>query len=70
MLKVSDLVCQKGNHKIENASASFFANQSGGNGGGTPSIAVNQQKIDFGDVKFNVKKPLPSKSPTLNPPYL
>ena len=35
--------------------AFFFANQ-GGDGGGTPSIAVDQQKIDYGDVKFNVEK--------------
>ena len=35
--------------------AFFFANQSG-DGGGTPSIAVDQQKIDYGDVKFNVEK--------------
>jgi hypothetical protein len=35
--------------------AFFFANQ-GGNGGGTPSIVVDQQKIDYGDVKFNVEK--------------
>jgi hypothetical protein len=33
----------------------FFANQGGGDGG-TPSIAVDQQKIDYGDVKFNVEK--------------
>ena len=25
-------------------------------GGGTPSISVDQQKIDYGDVKFNVEK--------------
>ena len=25
-------------------------------GGGTPSIAVDQQKIDYGDVKFNTPK--------------
>jgi hypothetical protein len=25
-------------------------------GGGTPSIAVDQQKIDYGDVKFGVNK--------------
>ena len=25
-------------------------------GGGTPSIAVDQQKIDYGDVKFGVEK--------------
>ncbi len=35
--------------------AFFFANQSG-DGGGTPSIAVDQQSIDYGDVKFNVEK--------------
>lgn len=33
----------------------FFANR-GGDGGGTPSIAVDQQKIDYGDVKFGVNK--------------
>ena len=36
--------------------AFFFANRSGGDGGGTPSIAVDQQKIDYGDVKFGVNK--------------
>jgi hypothetical protein len=36
--------------------AFFFANQGGGDGGGTPSIAVDQQSIDYGDVKFNVEK--------------
>lgn len=36
--------------------AFFFANQSGGDSGGTPSIAVDQQKIDYGDVKFGVNK--------------
>jgi len=35
--------------------AFFFANQ-GGDGGGTPSIAVDQEKLDYGDVKFNVEK--------------
>ena len=35
--------------------AFFFANR-GGDGGGTPSIAVDQQKIDYGDVKFGVEK--------------
>ena len=35
--------------------AFFFANQNG-DGGGTPSIAVDQQKIDYGDVKFGVEK--------------
>ena len=33
----------------------LFARQ-GGDGGGTPSIAVDQQKIDYGDVKFGVNK--------------
>ncbi len=36
--------------------AFFFANQGGGDGGGTPSIAVDQRKIDYGDVKFGVNK--------------
>ena len=35
--------------------AFFLANQ-GGDGGGTPSIVVDQQKIDYGDVKFNTNK--------------
>jgi hypothetical protein len=35
--------------------AFFLANQ-GGSGGGTPSIAVDQQKIDYGDVKYNTNK--------------
>jgi len=34
----------------------LFARQGGGDGGGTPSIAVDQQQIDYGDVKFNVEK--------------
>ena len=29
-----------------------FANRNG-DGGGTPTISVDQQKIDYGDVKFN-----------------
>ncbi|MDL1945075.1 hypothetical protein FBQ99_22390 [Chloroflexi bacterium CFX2] len=33
--------------------AFLFANQ---DGGGTPSIAVDQQRIDYGDVKFGVNK--------------
>ena len=33
--------------------AFFFANRAGG---GTPSIRVDQQKIDYGDVKFGVEK--------------
>jgi hypothetical protein len=36
--------------------ATFFFTNQGGDGGGTPSIAVDQQKIDYGDVKFNVNK--------------
>jgi hypothetical protein len=36
--------------------AMFLANRGGGDGGGTPSIAVDQQRIDYGDVKFNVEK--------------
>jgi hypothetical protein len=36
--------------------AFFFANQGGGGGDGTPSIAVDQQKIEYGDVKFGVEK--------------
>jgi len=36
--------------------AFLFARQGGGNGGGTPSIAVDQQQIDYGDVKFGVNK--------------
>ena len=35
--------------------AFFFARQNG-DGGGTSSIAVDQQKIDYGDVKFGVNK--------------
>lgn len=37
------------------AAAFLFTNRSGGGGGdsgGTPSIAVDQQKIDYGYVKF------------------
>ncbi|HSO13321.1 MAG TPA: hypothetical protein VLT51_13155 [Anaerolineales bacterium] len=33
----------------------LFARQ-GGDRGGTPSVAVDQQKIDYGDVKFGVNK--------------
>ena len=36
------------------AAAFLFARQGGD--GGTPSIAVDQQRIDYGDVKFNVEK--------------
>jgi hypothetical protein len=38
------------------AAVSLFVNQGGGDGGGTPSIAVDQQQIDYGDVKFGVNK--------------
>ena len=34
----------------------LFTNQDGGDGGGIPSISVDQQMIDYGDVKFNVEK--------------
>jgi len=36
--------------------AFLFARQGSGDGGGTPSIAVDQQQIDYGDVKFGVNK--------------
>lgn len=37
--------------------AFLFARQGNGDdGGGTPSIAVDQQRIDYGDVKFGVNK--------------
>ena len=36
--------------------AFFLANQGGGDGGGTPSITVDQQKIDYGDIKLGVNK--------------
>ncbi len=39
--------------------AFFFANQGGD--GGTPAIAVDQQRINYGDVKFNVEKTLTIK---------
>jgi len=32
--------------------AAFLFARQGGDGGGTPSIVVDQQKIDYGDVKF------------------
>ena len=35
--------------------AFLFARQSG-DGGETPTIAVDQQRIDYGDVKFGVNK--------------
>jgi hypothetical protein len=36
--------------------AVLSANRSGGDGGGTPSMAVDQRRIDYGDVKFNTPK--------------
>jgi hypothetical protein len=36
--------------------AAFSLSNRSGDGGGTPSIAVDQQKIDYGDVKFGVNK--------------
>jgi len=30
----------------------LFANRKGGDGGGTPSLSVDQNKIDYGYVKF------------------
>ncbi|MCK6585372.1 MAG: hypothetical protein L6Q49_19910 [Anaerolineales bacterium] len=36
--------------------AVFLFTRQGGDGGGTPSIVVDQQKIDYGDVKFGVNK--------------
>lgn len=38
------------------ALAVFLFARQGGGGGGTPSIVVDQQKIDYGDVKFGVNK--------------
>jgi len=36
--------------------AAFFFARQNGDGGGTPAIAVDKQKIDYGDVKFGVNK--------------
>jgi len=36
--------------------AAFLFARQNGDGGGTPSIAVDRQKIDYGDVKFGVNK--------------
>ena len=36
--------------------AGFLFARQNDDGGGTPSIAVDQQKIDYGDVKFGVNK--------------
>lgn len=38
------------------ALAIFLFARQGSDGGGTPSIAVDQQRIDYGDVKFGVEK--------------
>ena len=38
------------------ALAVFLFARQGGDGRGTPSIAVDQQKIDYGDMKFGVNK--------------
>ncbi len=38
------------------AAVFLFANQGGGSGGGTPVIAVDQQKIDYGYVPFGNNK--------------
>jgi len=34
----------------------LLANRNGGDSGGTPSIAVDQKRIDYGDVKFGINK--------------
>ena len=36
--------------------AVLFVFASNSDGGGTPKLAVDQQMIDYGDVKFNVEK--------------
>lgn len=36
--------------------AAFLFARQGNDGGGTPSITVDQQQIDYGDVKFGVEK--------------
>jgi len=41
--------------------AAFFLANQGGDGGGTPALTVDQQLIDFGDVKFDVEKTLAIK---------
>lgn len=38
------------------AAALFFAFGGSGDGGGTPKLTVDQEKIDYGDVKFGVNK--------------
>jgi hypothetical protein len=36
--------------------AGFFVARQNGSGSGTPSITVDQQRIDYGNVKFGVEK--------------
>ena len=36
--------------------AILFSSRSGGNGGGTPSVAVDQNQIDYGYVKFGEER--------------
>lgn len=36
--------------------AALFVFASNSDGGGTPKLAVDQQTIDYGDVKFDVEK--------------
>ncbi|HEU0295771.1 MAG TPA: hypothetical protein VFR47_23730 [Anaerolineales bacterium] len=36
--------------------AAFLFTRQNGDGGGTPSIVVDQQRIDYGDVRFGVNK--------------
>lgn len=36
--------------------AAFLFTRQNGGGGGTASIAVDQQRIDYGNVKFNTNK--------------
>ena len=38
------------------AAAAFFVFRGGSEGGGTPKLAVDQEKIDYGDVHFGVNK--------------
>jgi hypothetical protein len=47
------------------ATALFFVLGGGNDGGGTPRLAVDQEKIDYGDVHFlALARHLPSRSPT------
>lgn len=38
------------------AAVFLFARQGGGDENGVPSVTVDQQQIDYGDVKFGVEK--------------